>query len=103
MPRRFAVAAWEQLEALHSEWSARTQEHVGESAQCQDPLAQRGRQSGLTKDMLNEEHRWAPTPGPVLRQVSPGGWYFLYAGIFKFFAVLPYDVSEIVASSGISP
>ena len=25
MPRRFAVAAWEQLEALHSEWSARTQ------------------------------------------------------------------------------
>ena len=43
MPRRFAVAAWEQLEALHSEWSARTQEHVGESAQCRDPLAQRGR------------------------------------------------------------
>ena len=25
MPRRFAVAAWVQLEALHSEWSARTQ------------------------------------------------------------------------------
>ena len=43
MPRRFAVAAWEQLESLHSEWSARTQGHVGESAQCRDPLAQRGR------------------------------------------------------------
>ena len=25
MPRRFAVAAWVQLEALQSEWSARTQ------------------------------------------------------------------------------
>ena len=68
MPRRFAVAAWEQLEALHSEWSARTQGHVGESAPKpgptgstwaqersdkdmlrRDPLAQRGRKSGLTK------------------------------------------------------
>ena len=75
MPRRFAVAAWEQLEALHSEWSARTQGHVGESAQCQDPLAERGRQSGLMKDMHNEgrrpENRWAPTPGPVFSSGTP--------------------------------
>ena len=60
------------------------------------------------KDMLNEErhpkNRWAPTPGPGFRQVSPGGGYFLnHAGIFKFSAVLPNDVSEIVASSGFSP
>ena len=73
-----------------------------------DPLAECGRQSGLTKDMLNQgrrpKNRWAPTPGPVFRQVSPGGWYFFKsAGFFKFSAVLPYDVSEIVASYGISP
>ena len=54
MPRRFAVAAWEQLEALHSEWSARTQGDMWvNQLQSRDPLAQRGRQSGLTKDMLN--------------------------------------------------
>ena len=29
--------------------------------------------------------------------------FFKFAGIFKFSAVLPYDVSEIVASYGISP
>ena len=39
-----------------------------------DPLAQRGRQSGLNKDMLNEgrrpKNRWAPTPGPAFVRCS---------------------------------
>ena len=38
--------------------SARTQEHMGESAQCRDPLAQTwGVRAGLMKDMLNEGRR----------------------------------------------
>ena len=72
-----------------------------------DPLAECGRQSGLMKDMLNQgrrpKNRWAPTPGPVFRQVSPGGWYFFICRYLHVLRSLPHDVSEIVASYGISP
>ena len=47
-----------QLEALHSEWSARAQGDMWvNQPQSRDPLAQRGRKSGLTKDMLSPTER----------------------------------------------
>ena len=53
-----------------------------------DPLAQRGRQSGLNKDALNEGHRpknrWAPTPKPA----SGIPLLFNSAGIFVLFSAV---------------
>ena len=47
--------------------------------EVRDPLAQRGRKSGLTKDMLNKGHRpenrWAPTRRLVLWQVPLGATF----------------------------
>ena len=45
---------------------------MGESAQCQDPLAQRGRQSGLTKDMLSPTERSEARVCSCQRQESLG-------------------------------
>ena len=53
MPRLFAVAVLGQLEALHSTRSARAQGDMWVNQhQSRDPLAQRGRQSGLNQDVL---------------------------------------------------
>ena len=95
-----------QLEALHSEWSARAQGHVWVSqVQSWDPLAQRGRKSGLNQDTLspsgrehqcarvNVKRRRGANPRTGFRQVPLTPWWKLVREMRRWYWV-GYDEAK---------